>query len=66
MNRLYAVECTPTITGASADHRLAVAARDVDPIARAIARGVGAGQRGRAARPASPATPIGSRRSRAT
>ncbi len=43
MNRLYAIECTPTITGASADHRLAVAARDVDPIARAIARGVGAG-----------------------
>ena len=43
MNRLYAIECTPTITGASADHRLAVAARDVDPIARAIARGVGVG-----------------------
>jgi molybdopterin-containing oxidoreductase family iron-sulfur binding subunit len=43
MNRLYAIECTPTITGASADHRLAVSARDVDPIARAIARGVGVG-----------------------
>jgi molybdopterin-containing oxidoreductase family iron-sulfur binding subunit len=42
MNRLYAIECTPTITGASADHRLAVAARDVDPIARAIARAAGA------------------------
>jgi molybdopterin-containing oxidoreductase family iron-sulfur binding subunit len=43
MNRLYAIECTPTITGGSADHRLAVSARDVDPIARAIARGVGVG-----------------------
>jgi Fe-S-cluster-containing dehydrogenase component len=43
MNRLYAIECTPTITGASADHRLAVSARDVDAIARAIARGVGVG-----------------------
>ena len=44
MNRLYAIECTPTITGASADHRLAVSARDVDPIARVIARGVGVGE----------------------
>ncbi len=44
MNRLYAIECTPTITGAKADHRLAVSARDVAPIARAIARGVGVGQ----------------------
>ncbi len=42
MNRLYAIECTPTITGASADHRLPVSARDVDAIARAIAGGVGA------------------------
>src|SRR5207253_2757106 len=43
MNRLYAIECTPTITGASADHRLAVPARDVEAIARAIARAVGVG-----------------------
>ncbi len=71
MNRLYAIECTPTITGASADHRLAVSARDVDPIARVIARGVGVGE-GQGARrrpncPAiSPGTPSGSRRWRAT
>ena len=43
MNRLYAIECTPTITGASADHRLPVAARDVAAIARAIAGAVGVG-----------------------
>jgi molybdopterin-containing oxidoreductase family iron-sulfur binding subunit len=43
MNRMYVVECTPTITGGSADHRLPVAARDVLPLARAIARGVGFG-----------------------
>ena len=44
MNRLYAIECTPTITGASADHRLPVAARDVVAVARAIAGAVGVGE----------------------
>src|SRR5208283_2521988 len=44
MNRLYAIECTPTITGASADHRLPIAAQDIAAIVRAIA---GAGGRGR-------------------
>jgi molybdopterin-containing oxidoreductase family iron-sulfur binding subunit len=43
MNRLYAIECTPTITGASADHRLPLPARDVATIARAIAGAVGIG-----------------------
>jgi len=43
MNRLYAIECTPTITGASADHRLPLPARDVAAIARAIAGAVGIG-----------------------
>jgi molybdopterin-containing oxidoreductase family iron-sulfur binding subunit len=37
-HRLYAVECTPSLTGAMADHRLAVSARDLLPFARAIAR----------------------------
>ncbi len=37
MNRLYVVECSPTLTGAAADHRLAVPARDIAPFARAIA-----------------------------
>src|SRR5262249_27258588 len=43
MNRLYVIECTPTITGASADHRLPVPARDVASVARMIAGAVGAG-----------------------
>jgi molybdopterin-containing oxidoreductase family iron-sulfur binding subunit len=38
MNRLYAVECTPSLTGAAADHRLAVMARDVSLVARKVAR----------------------------
>ena len=37
-NRLYTVECTPSLTGAMADHRLAVPARDVSLVATAIAR----------------------------
>ncbi|MEA2553360.1 MAG: hypothetical protein QOJ65_1536, partial [Fimbriimonadaceae bacterium] len=41
MNRLYAFESMPTITGAYADHRWAVRASDVETIARAIAAGVG-------------------------
>ncbi len=41
MNRLYAIECTPTLTGASADHRLPVAARDIAAIAQAIAEVLG-------------------------
>jgi MoCo/4Fe-4S cofactor protein with predicted Tat translocation signal len=41
MNRLYVVECAPTITGATADHRLPVRARDVDNFARALAAKLG-------------------------
>jgi molybdopterin-containing oxidoreductase family iron-sulfur binding subunit len=37
MNRLYVVESTPTLTGAAADHRLPLAARDVVYFARALA-----------------------------
>ncbi len=37
MNRLYVVEPTLTLTGAAADHRLAVASRDVALFAQAIA-----------------------------
>ncbi|MGP0062249.1 MAG: 4Fe-4S dicluster domain-containing protein [Isosphaeraceae bacterium] len=43
MNRLYVVESTPTITGASSDHRLPVASRDIASIARAIAGALGVG-----------------------
>jgi MoCo/4Fe-4S cofactor protein with predicted Tat translocation signal len=41
MNRLYAVEPTLTVTGASADHRLPLKARDVLPFASALARRLG-------------------------
>ncbi len=41
MNRLYAIESTPTISGAAADHRLPVKASAVEGIARYLAAGVG-------------------------
>jgi molybdopterin-containing oxidoreductase family iron-sulfur binding subunit len=41
MNRLYVVESMPSTTGAVADHRLALQARDVETLARAVAAGVG-------------------------
>jgi len=46
LNRLYSVETGVSITGASADHRLAVSPASVEAIARAIAKelGVGAAQ----------------------
>ena len=37
MNRLYAVESTPSLTGAKADHRLPMRASDVEGFARQIA-----------------------------
>ena len=47
MNRLYAVESTPSLTGAKADHRLPMRASDVEGFARRspprIGAGVGAG-----------------------
>jgi molybdopterin-containing oxidoreductase family iron-sulfur binding subunit len=42
LNRLYVVEPVPTITGAKADHRLALKARDVYPFATALSEAVGA------------------------
>jgi MoCo/4Fe-4S cofactor protein with predicted Tat translocation signal len=42
MNRLYAVESTPTNTGAMADHRLRMKASEVEGFARALARELGA------------------------
>ena len=39
--RLYAIEATPTTTGAVADHRVAVRASDVETFARRIAAAVG-------------------------
>ena len=42
MNRLYAVESTPSITGAMADHRLTLRAQAVADFAYAVARELGA------------------------
>lgn len=41
MNRLYAVESTPSITGAMADHRLPLRAGQIEGFARAVAEGLG-------------------------
>jgi len=41
MNRLYVAESTPTVTGAMADHRAPMRARDVEAFARALAGGLG-------------------------
>jgi MoCo/4Fe-4S cofactor protein with predicted Tat translocation signal len=43
MNRLYAIESTPSLTGVKADHRLALKAGDVENFARELAGTVGAG-----------------------
>jgi molybdopterin-containing oxidoreductase family iron-sulfur binding subunit len=41
LNRLYTIESTPTITGASADHRLPLPAGRIETFVRAIARELG-------------------------
>ena len=41
MNRLYVVEGSPTLTGASADHRLPLRSSAIEGFARAVAAGVG-------------------------
>jgi len=43
MNRLYVVEPTPSVTGATADHRLPLRASEVEPFARALAGKLGLG-----------------------
>jgi molybdopterin-containing oxidoreductase family iron-sulfur binding subunit len=48
MNRLYAIESTPTPTGAKADHRLPVPASSVEVLARELAARVGGGGAGSA------------------
>jgi len=41
MNRLYVVEPGPTVTGATADHRLPMRARDIEDFARRLAIALG-------------------------
>jgi len=41
MNRLYAVEPMPSVTGAVADHHLALRASEVEPLARTLAAALG-------------------------
>ena len=43
MNRLYVIESTPTLTGTKADHRLTLAASDIEAFARELAGHFGAG-----------------------
>jgi len=43
MNRLYVVEPTPSVTGATADHRLPLRATEVELFARALAAKLGLG-----------------------
>ena len=42
MNRLYVVESTPTLTGAKADHRLALRPSEIEGFARAVAKALSA------------------------
>ena len=41
MNRIYVAETNPSVTGASADHRVPVRSSDMEAVTRAVARGVG-------------------------
>lgn len=41
MSRLYVVESTPTVTGATADHRVSARSLEVEAVARRIARALG-------------------------
>ncbi len=41
MNRLYAVEPTPSVTGSMADHRLPLDSAEIERFARAVAAGLG-------------------------
>jgi molybdopterin-containing oxidoreductase family iron-sulfur binding subunit len=51
LNRLYAVESTPTNTGSRADHRLPLKASEIEAFARAVASRVGVAGAGDAAVP---------------
>jgi len=52
MNRLYAIECMPTSTGARADHRLPLRPSQIEAAARHLASAVGASGAGQGLGPA--------------
>ncbi|TPI48154.1 4Fe-4S dicluster domain-containing protein [Mesorhizobium sp. B2-9-1] len=54
MSRLYAVESTPTITGAAADHRVAIKPSDVEAVAAGLNAAL-TGQTGASGSPVDPA-----------
>ena len=56
MNRLYAIESMPTITGSRADHRLALKPSDIERAARRLAASVGASAAAGAGSEVSPTT----------
>ncbi len=51
MNRVYAIESTPSLTGAKADHRLVLKSGEIEGFARELAGFVGAGPGGAAPSP---------------
>ena len=57
MNRLYAIESTPTLTGVKADHRLPVRASDIESVARELAAVVGGANPGQSASVPRPGVP---------
>jgi MoCo/4Fe-4S cofactor protein with predicted Tat translocation signal len=60
MNRLYAIESTPSLTGAKADHRLAMKASEIEGFGRQLAGAVGAPAPGGASSgTADPASAVG-------
>lgn len=56
MSRLYSLEASPTLTGAMADHRVALRPSELPAAIRAIARGLGVPVPSTADEPASPLT----------
>jgi MoCo/4Fe-4S cofactor protein with predicted Tat translocation signal len=58
MSRLYAIESTPTLAGAKADHRLMMAPAEIDAALRFIAGTLGAGPRDWASSPPTQASAL--------
>jgi MoCo/4Fe-4S cofactor protein with predicted Tat translocation signal len=59
LNRLYAVESTPSLTGTKADHRLPLRASEIEAFTRAVAAQLGVGAAGSAQAPETASTWMG-------